>query len=77
MTVYRIDHPATAAARADAMAAAGLADRGVPIELDLRGGDLVAALGDAGFDPRRPSVFVWEGVSMYLTEAQSGPRWIA
>ncbi len=30
-------------------------------------GDLAAALGRAGFDPRKPTVTVWEGVTNYLT----------
>jgi methyltransferase (TIGR00027 family) len=63
--VFEVDHPATLAARS--ARAARLPPSGARrVPVDFAAADFGAALLDAGFDPARPSFFVWEGVSMYL-----------
>jgi methyltransferase (TIGR00027 family) len=39
------------------------------VAVDFLRDDVGAALAAAGWDPRRRSLFVWEGVTNYLTEA--------
>jgi methyltransferase (TIGR00027 family) len=63
--VFLVDHPASAAARA--RATEGLPARpDVRIDVDFAQDDLAHALGAAGVRTDRPTVVVWEGVSMYL-----------
>lgn len=38
------------------------------VRCDFEREDFVAVLRDAGYDPIRPAVFLWEGVVYYLTE---------
>lgn len=38
------------------------------LPVDFETVDLAKTLADAGFDTKRPAVFVWEGVTQYLTE---------
>lgn len=66
--VYLIDHPATAAARARVAAALPPRDD-VRVDVDFATERFDTRLRDAGFDPSRPAMVVWEGVSMYLPEA--------
>lgn len=70
-TVFEVDHPATAARKARlAPAAFGAAPRArvaaVPIEFGREALD--ERLLAAGFDPLRRTVWLWEGVTMYLEE---------
>jgi len=62
--VYLVDHPATAAVRAER--SADLPQTGVRVDIDFNTDDLGARLAAAGFDRTRRSIFVWEGVAMYL-----------
>lgn len=63
--VFEVDHPATLAVRV--ARAAGLPPTGARrVAVDFNRDDFGAALRAAGFEPGRPSFFVWEGVSMYL-----------
>lgn len=68
--VYVVDHPSTARARRESMAHLGSpgVDQ-VEVEVDFGREDLGVRLLEAGFDPQAPGVFLWEGVSMYLSEA--------
>ncbi|WP_324715348.1 SAM-dependent methyltransferase [Carboxydochorda subterranea] len=43
--------------------------RFVPVDFDVD--DLGTILAKAGFDRSRPAVFVWEGVTQYITEARA------
>ncbi|HLY13417.1 MAG TPA: class I SAM-dependent methyltransferase [Candidatus Limnocylindrales bacterium] len=72
--VFEVDYPATQAWKLDALAAASIAIPGgsggvtfVPVDFDRQ--DLATELARAGFDPDRPAVFAWLGVTMYLAEA--------
>ncbi|MEC7948572.1 MAG: SAM-dependent methyltransferase [Myxococcota bacterium] len=68
--IFEVDHPATAGRKTAMLARWGLelpdTDRRV-VGLDFEFDELGDKLHAAGFDSRRPSFFIWEGVSMYLT----------
>lgn len=73
--VYELDRPATQAVkRAHVPGHPGVRY----VAVDFLRDDPGAALAAAGWDPRRPSLFVWEGVTNYLTEAAVARtlRWI-
>lgn len=66
--VFLVDHPASAAARAQVTAT--LPPRpDIRVDIDFAQDDLASSLRAAGFDSTRPAAVVWEGVSMYLPEA--------
>jgi methyltransferase (TIGR00027 family) len=77
--VFEVDHPDTQAAKRRALrrldAPPGL--RLVPC--DFQAGRLEAALADAGFDPARRTLVLWEGTTNYLTEdaVDATLRWCA
>lgn len=66
-SVFLVDHPHTAAARQ--RKAAQLPAVGQRVDVDFAVDDVGARLIEAGFDPSRPAVLLWEGVSMYLDRA--------
>lgn len=65
--VFEVDHPATQARK---RAVLGEGPRYVPV--DFERDDLAARLVESGFDPGKPSVFVWEGVTNSLTAEAVG-----
>ncbi len=74
LRVFEIDHPATQAWKQECLAGAGIAIPGGPagasfvaVDFDRQRLDIELAAG--GFDPERPAVFAWLGVTMYLAEA--------
>ncbi|MCU0683632.1 MAG: SAM-dependent methyltransferase [Polyangiaceae bacterium] len=70
--VFEVDHPATQAAKRRRLAgcAAVATAREVRfVAVDFERERLPDALEAAGFDATRPSAWVWEGVTMYLSEA--------
>lgn len=70
---YEVDHPATSGRKAKiverhaAQRPAGLDLRRVTIDFQTE--TLPERLATAGFEPGEPTIFVWEGVSMYLSRA--------
>jgi methyltransferase (TIGR00027 family) len=64
-----VDHPATQAWKRGLLATAGIAAAATMVPVDFETTDLAQALATHGFDPARPSVVSWLGVTMYLTEA--------
>jgi methyltransferase (TIGR00027 family) len=68
MPIFEVDHAATAAERHHRVGALE-AERTnvVSVVLDFDRDQLPDALATAGFDPRRRSTVVWEGVTNYLT----------
>jgi methyltransferase (TIGR00027 family) len=69
LRVFEVDHPATQAEKRRRLAAADIA---APAHLtfapcDFETAQLDKALRDAGFNERAPSVFLWLGVTPYLT----------
>lgn len=68
--VYEVDHPSTQRykqSRAERLAPLARAVHHVPS--DFERDDLTARLAAAGHDARAPSVFICEGVTMYLSRA--------
>src|SRR5574341_65974 len=68
--VFEVDHPDSQRdkrARVAALAKAAREVRFVPV--DFARGGLDPALAAAGHDPARPTVWLWEGVVMYLAPA--------
>lgn len=69
--VFEVDHPATARRRAERLEAAfgsGPVAERVPVVVDFERDDLSRALREAGLDPSKRTVWIWEGVTMYLEE---------
>ncbi|GIH93025.1 class I SAM-dependent methyltransferase [Planobispora siamensis] len=66
VTVFEVDHPATQQWKRGLIEASGL-DCPVFVPADFETGDPLPALTAAGFDPSRPALVSWLGVSMYLT----------
>jgi methyltransferase (TIGR00027 family) len=71
LAFFEVDHPATQADKRQRLAKlegypAGAATQ---VACDFQADDFLAKLGGAGFDPERPAVILWEGVTPYLPEA--------
>jgi methyltransferase (TIGR00027 family) len=70
-TVFEVDHPATQAKKRRVLAEAGIDGEGVaylPWDFETAPmSALPARLGAIGHSRARPTLTVWEGVSMYLT----------
>lgn len=67
--VYEVDHPATQRFKRRKAASLPLAARTLRyVECDFEQSTLEAALSGTGFDARQRSLWVWEGVTMYLPE---------
>jgi len=69
-TVFAVDHPSTARRKAKVVAKHPdlFPDLGVvPVAIDFQTQSLQTRLLEAGFQPKRRTFVVWEGVSMYLT----------
>ena len=71
VTVFEVDHPATQADKRRALADLDVPlpanVRFVPVDFDVD--DLGERLAAAGYDRARRTVFVWQGVIPYLTQA--------
>jgi len=68
--VYEVDHPSTQAWKRARVAELPPVARDVRfVESDFERDDLRERLGAAGHDPAQRSVFIWEGVTMYLSGA--------
>ena len=68
--VFEVDHPATQQWKRGQLAAAGIPvpDSVSFVALDFERDQLAGGLAQAGFDPSRPALVSWLGVTMYLTE---------
>jgi methyltransferase (TIGR00027 family) len=68
-TVLEVDHPATLAVKRERLSAAlsRMPDNVHLVAVDFARDQLRAVLADAGLDEQRPTVFVWEGVTNYLS----------
>jgi methyltransferase (TIGR00027 family) len=68
--VFEVDFPATARwKRALLERARTKLDHVRYVEIDFTKETLAARLPAAGFDPTKPTLFLWEGVTMYLPES--------
>jgi methyltransferase (TIGR00027 family) len=69
--VFEVDHPGTQQWKRERLAAAAIAepDHVRFVAMDFEGDSLTGRLRQAGFDPARPALVSWLGVTMYLTQA--------
>lgn len=70
VTVYELDHPATQAYKRERIATLAplcLAVKHVSIDFERQ--SIEEVLGTAGVRASRPTIWIWEGVTMYLTRA--------
>jgi methyltransferase (TIGR00027 family) len=67
--VYEIDHPNTQTDKRTVLARAKPSARTVPryVAVDFERDDLTAALIASGYQPAQRSMFLWEGVTQYLS----------
>jgi methyltransferase (TIGR00027 family) len=67
--IYEIDHPTTQADKRAALARAKPPAATAPtyVAVDFERDDLAAALIAAGYRPAQRSMFLWEGVTQYLS----------
>jgi methyltransferase (TIGR00027 family) len=64
---FEVDAPKTQAIKREMLAKTTIDATGVTfVSADFEKQDWLARLVDAGFDPGRPALFLWEGVVMYL-----------
>jgi hypothetical protein len=67
---FEVDAPKTQAVKRDVLNRAGLDASGITfVAADFEKEDWLKRLEEAGFDPRKRSVFLWEGVMLYLDRA--------
>ncbi|MGZ3449517.1 MAG: class I SAM-dependent methyltransferase [Polyangiales bacterium] len=67
-TVFEVDHPATQTyKRAKVDRLAPLAREVRYVSTDFERDDLAELLAKVGFEAARPAIFLWEGVTMYLS----------
>ncbi|MBU9763742.1 SAM-dependent methyltransferase [Mycobacterium sp. TNTM28] len=69
--VYEVDLPTNVSRKTAALrrAAAGVPANVTLLPVNFETDDLTAALGAAGFDGDRPTFFIWEAVTQYLSES--------
>ncbi|HET7016226.1 MAG TPA: SAM-dependent methyltransferase [Streptosporangiaceae bacterium] len=72
LATFEVDHPATQEWKRGQLAAAGIRVPDmvafVPLDFERQGaGSLMDSLVGGGFDPARPALISWLGVTMYLT----------
>jgi methyltransferase (TIGR00027 family) len=81
LRVFEVDHPSTSAAKRksveEALGRAPGHVRFVPVDFERE--SLAGAMKSAGYDRARRSLFIWEGVTNYLSEAavDATLRWCA
>ncbi len=68
--VFEVDYPATQEWKRERLAEAGIPvpDGTAFVPADFERDDLTAGLRAAGFDPAKPALVSWLGVTMYLTQ---------
>jgi len=69
VTVFEVDHSATFIRKRAGFRNAGarVPDNVRFVQIDFNREDLPSVLGKAGFDRRQETIFLWEGVTNYLT----------
>lgn len=66
---FELDQPATQRLKKACLAKAGIDTSHVHfVEVDFSCGSWADQLTSAGFDPSQPTLFLWEGVTLYLSE---------
>ena len=70
LTFFELDHPRTQGMKKSWLTKAGIASDHVKfVALDFSQDDLLSKLLAAGFDKNTASIFLWEGVTLYLSES--------
>jgi methyltransferase (TIGR00027 family) len=71
---FEVDHPATQRWKRRLLSAARIAapDGVTFVPVDFESDSLAGRLAEYGFDPSRPALFSWLGVTLYLTRAAIG-----
>jgi methyltransferase (TIGR00027 family) len=65
--VFEVDSPRTQSVKRETLGRAGIDTGGVTfVSADFEERDWLARLADEGFDPQERTLFLWEGVTMYL-----------
>ena len=72
--VFEVDHPATQQWKRRLLSSARIPapDSLTFVPVDFETGSLAGQLAQGGFDPSRPALVSWLGVTMYLTQAAIG-----
>ena len=66
---FEVDHPRVQALKRSKLAEAGIETRGVTfVPVDFSRDDAFDELAASGYDPGRKTAFLWEGVTLYLSE---------
>lgn len=69
LTVFEVDQPSTQHVKREALRALPALSTVHFVPVDFEHDDLTAALEDAGFEHHTRSMFLWEGVTNYLTHS--------
>lgn len=70
LSLFELDQPTEQRAKRAALSRAGISsDHVCFVEVDFAAGEWSGALLHSGFDPARPTLFLWEGVTLYLSDA--------
>jgi methyltransferase (TIGR00027 family) len=70
--VFEVDHPETQQWKRDRARGTKLLAREVRfVGMDFIEDDLATKLGEAGYDPKNSSFWLWEGVTMYLSPSDN------
>jgi methyltransferase (TIGR00027 family) len=71
--VFEVDHPSTSSYKQRRAAALPLRARALHrVTVDFERDDLALRLAECGHDETRPTMWIWEGVTMYLTPEAVG-----
>ncbi|TAL28538.1 MAG: SAM-dependent methyltransferase [Phenylobacterium sp.] len=71
LAIYELDRPADLALKREGLKAAGIDVARVRyVEVDFADPNWLDALRAAGYDQTRKTIFLWEGVTLYLTTRQ-------
>ena len=68
---FELDQPQTQRLKTACLSRAGLTtDRVIYLEIDFANEDWAMKLAQSSFDPDKLTIFLWEGVTLYLSETQ-------
>lgn len=71
ITFFELDQPDVQAHKLQALANANISCNHVHfVNLDFTRDDVFEKLAEAGYDPAKKTLFLWEGVTLYLPEAE-------
>lgn len=69
LTIFELDQSATQKMKVKQLKRARVPSNHVSyVEVDFSEGDWATSLADTGYDPSRKTIFLWEGVTLYLSK---------